>query len=121
MRVLWPAPLDPVPTAAHLALASAWQDVNQTVFTFVRRDRGALTGFAQASARRSGDAWDLVRLAATGADADADADGTQAQLVDELLEALLGATAGRGGLRTFARAAAAGDGQDALARRGFRR
>jgi len=119
MRVLWPAPLDPVPAAAHLALASAWQDVNQTVFTFVRRERGALIGFAQVSARSTRDAWDLVRLAAKGGDANQGQE--QAHLVDELLEALLGATASRGGLRTFARASAAGDGQEALGRRGFRR
>jgi len=124
-RLLWPAPLDPVPTAAHLALASAWQDVNETVFTFVRRERGTLTGFAQATARPARDAWDLVRLAAAPGDArdggDVEREQALADIVDELLEALLRATAGRGGLRVFARAEAGGVGQEWLGRRGFRR
>ncbi len=116
-RLLWPAPLDPAPPAAHLALASAWQDVNQTVFTFVQRERGAIIGFAQAAARPACDAWDLVRLAAPTDDDEREG----MPVVDALLEALLQATAGRGGLRTFARAAAGSLGQEALARRGFRR
>lgn len=122
-RLLWPAPLDTAPAAMHLALASAWQDVNQTVFTFVQRRQGTLVGLVQAAARPARDAWDLLRLAVAplGPLDQGDADGERERVVDELLEAMLHATASRGGLRAFARAARDSHGQELLARRGFRR
>lgn len=98
----------------HLAVASAWQDVNQSVFTFVSRDKGNLVGLAQATARPGNDAWDLVRLLRRQGD-----DGA-AQGVDEMLEGILAATASRGGLRTFVRVSVDGDGQELLTRQGFR-
>ncbi|MCA1598623.1 MAG: hypothetical protein LC769_06295, partial [Chloroflexi bacterium] len=123
--LLWPEPLDAMPSATSMALASAWQDVNQTVFTFVQRERGAIMGLAQMTARPTHDAWDLVRLAiASSAPADslnlAD-DQERERIADDLIEAVVQATGSRGGLRTFARAPADRDGVDLLARRGFRR
>ncbi len=113
--VLWPSPLDAAPSATHVALASAWQDVNQTVFTFVLRERGTLSGLAQVAARRGQDAWDLVRLALTSIDEE-ERVHTSAALVEGVLQA----TSGRGGLRTFARVPPNGEGRDLLLRGGFR-
>jgi len=124
-RLLWPAPLDAMPSAASLALASAWQDVNQTVFTFVQRERGAITGLAQMTARPTRDAWDLVRLAIPSSGPHDHAllpdDQERERIADDLLDAVVQATGSRGGLRTFARAPADREGLDLLTRRGFRR
>ena len=124
-HLLWPSPLDAMPSATSLALTSAWQDVNQTVFTFVQRERGAITGLAQMTARPTHDAWDLVRLAIVSsvpADAPLPSDDQEHErTADDLLEAVSQATGSRGGLRTFARAPGDHDGLDLLARRGFRR
>lgn len=114
-HVLWPAPFDAAHAATHLALASAWQDVNQTLFTHVLREKGELIGLAQAVARPGHDAWDLIRLALSPADPE-----DRERAADELLESLLTATGGRGGLRTFVRASLGGEAQALLTRRGFR-
>lgn len=116
-HLLWPSAVEAAPSALSLALASAWQDVNQTVFSFVQRERGMLIGLAQAAARPTHDAWDLVRLAIHPL---APAGSDREDIADNLLEALLYATGGRGGLRTFARAETESDGLNLLARRGFR-
>lgn len=113
--MLWPARFDAPHSATYLALASAWQDVNQTLFTYVLRERGQILGLAQGAARPGRDAWDVLRLALVPDDPE-DRD----RAADAVLEQLLAATAARGGLRTFARAPAGGDGQALLARHGFR-
>ena len=66
-HVLWPSTWTSH-SATYLALASAWQDVNQTLFTFVLREKGEILGLAQGAARPGHDAWDLLRLALVPAD-----------------------------------------------------
>jgi len=114
-HVLWPMGPDAPHSPVHLAMASAWQDVNQTVFTFVLREKRELLGLVQATARPGRDAWDLVRLALTPTDPE-----DRQRVAELLLEDMLRATGGRGGLRTFARAPSGGEACAVLARQGFR-
>lgn len=115
-HVLWPSPLDAPHSATYLALASAWQDVNQTLFTFVLREKGELLGMAQGAARLGHDSWDLQRLALLPMDPE-----DRERAADALLEGLLAAIGGRGSLRTFAAVPVDGEGQTLLTRQGFRR
>ena len=115
-HVLWPSPLDGVHSATHLAAASAWQDVNQTLFTFVLRENGECLGLVQGTARPGHDTWDVRRLALLATDPE-----DRERAAGVLLEQLLTATAGRGALRTFARAPSDAEGFALLARLGFRR
>lgn len=114
-HVLWPSPLDTPHSARHMALASAWQDVNQTLFTFVLREKREMLGFVQGAARPDHDAWDLHRLALLPTDPE-----DRERAADALLEQWLVAAGSRGALRTFASAVPDGDGQMLLARQGFR-
>ncbi len=114
-RVVEPPDFESSHSALHLAAASAWQDVNQSVFTFVSRDEDGVAGLAQATARPGNDAWDLVRLLLRPG-----ADTTVAQGADEMLEGIVTAMGSRGGLRTFVRVPVEGDGEALLARQGFR-
>ncbi len=114
-QVLWPAGPDAPHSLVHLAVASAWQDVNQTVFTFVLREKRELLGLIQATARPGRDAWDLVRLAVTPTDPE-----DRQRVAELLLEEMLRAAGGRGGLRTFARAPSRGEACAILTRQGFR-
>ena len=114
-HVLWPTSLDEQRSAAYLAVASAWQDVNQTLFTFVLREKREVLGVAQASARPGRDAWDLLRVALVPADPE-----DRERAADALIERLLEAVGSRGALRTFARAATGSEGQAMLSRQGFR-
>jgi len=114
-HVLWPTGPDAPHSLVHLAVASAWQDVNQTVFTFVLREKRELLGLVQATARPGRDAWDIVRLALTPTDPE-----DRQRIAELLLEEALRAAGGRGGLRTFARAPSGGEARAILARQGFR-
>lgn len=114
-HALWPSPLDAPHSATYLALASAWQDINQTLFTFVLCDKGEMLGLVQGAARPGHDSWDLVRLALLPTDPD-----ERERAAGALLEQLLKAVGGRGALRTFAGAPLGGEGQMLLARQGFR-
>jgi hypothetical protein len=109
---LWETPH----SATHLALASAWQDVNQTVFTFVLCERREMLGLVQGTARPAHDAWDLLRLALLTAGPE-----DRERTADALLEHFVVAASSRGALRIFARAPADEEGQVLLARQGFRR
>jgi hypothetical protein len=115
-HVVWPSTWEAPHSATHLALASAWQDVNQTVFTFVLRERREMLGLVQGTARPGHDAWDLLRLALLTADPE-----DRERTADALLEHFLAAASARGALRIFARAPADEEGQVLLARQGFRR
>src|SRR5205807_5480002 len=97
-QVVWPAALEAPHSATHLALASAWQDVNQTVFTFVLREKREVLGLVQGTARPGHDGWDLLRLALLTADPE-----DRERAADALLEQFLVAASGRGALRIFAR------------------
>ncbi|HKO23116.1 MAG TPA: hypothetical protein VJY65_00080, partial [Chloroflexota bacterium] len=98
-HVIWPTAWNAPHSATHLALASAWQDINQTVFTFVLRERCEMLGFVQGTARPGQDAWDLLRLALLTADPE-----DRERTADALLEYFLVAASSRGALRIFARA-----------------
>ena len=115
-HVVWPLAWEAPHSATHLALASAWQDVNQTVFTFVLREKREMLGLVQGTARPGHDAWDLLRLALLTADPE-----DRERAADALLEHFLVAASGRGALRIFARAPADDEGQVLMARQGFRR
>ena len=113
--MLWPSPLDTPHSARHLALASAWQDVNQTLFTFVLREKGELLGLIQGATRPGHEAWDLLRLSLLPTDPE-----DRERAADALLEQWLSAAGSRGALRTFAAAAPGSEGQMLLARQAFR-
>ena len=114
--MVWPSAWEASHSATHLALASAWQDINQTVFTFVLRERREMLGLVQGTARPGHDAWDLLRLVLLTADPE-----DRERTADALLEHFLVAASSRGALRIFARAPADEEGQVLLARQGFRR
>lgn len=114
-HIVWPSSLEAGHSAAYLALASAWQDVNQTLFTFVMRDRGEMLGFVQGAACPGHDSWDLLRLALLPTDPE-----DRERVADALIEEMLRGIGSRGALRTFARAPVESEGLAVLARQGFR-
>src|SRR5438105_13185476 len=85
-HVVWPPTWEAPHSATHLAFASAWQDVNQTVFTFVLRERREMLGLVQGTARPGQDAWDLLRVALLTADPE-----DRGRTADALLERCLAA------------------------------
>jgi hypothetical protein len=115
-HVLWPSPWEAQHSATYLSLASAWQDVNQTLFTFVLREKGEILGLAQGAARPGHDGWDLLRLALVPDDPE-----DRERAAAALIEQWLAAAAGRGALRAFVRAPVDGEGGVLLARQEFRR
>ncbi len=114
--VIWPSPLEAQHSATYLALASAWQDVNQTLFTFVLREKRQMIGMAQAAAQSGHDAWEVLRLSLVPADPE-----DRERAADALFEQLLAAIGGRGGMRVFAGVTDGEEGQILLHRQGFRR
>lgn len=115
-HVLWPSTWEASHSATYLSLASAWQDVNQTLFTFVLREKGEILGLAQGAARPGHDAWDLLRLALVPDDPE-----DRERAAAALIEQWLAAAAGRGALRAFVRAPVDGEGAQLLGRQEFRR
>lgn len=114
-HVLWPSAGESPHSATYLSLAAAWQDVNQTLFTFVLREKGEMLGLVQGAARPGSDAWDLLRLALIPTDPE-----DRERAAGALIEEWLVAAAGRGALRAFARAPVDGESAVLLARQEFR-